>query len=121
MVRLLDFAHLSGKLSPSARDLCGQPYRARPILLSADNLPGHIHTLLGILGVEIGPDLFGVLRGEHRAPHHHPAGQALLMVSSMLFRVVVIRADSPTRGAWCFRTASATAAGSTSFPRSMTV
>ena len=41
------------------------------------NRLGDIRRGLGVPGVKIRPDLFGVLLGQHRAAHHHLAGEVL--------------------------------------------
>ncbi len=41
------------------------------------NRLGDIRRGFGVPGVKICPDLFGVLLGQHRAAHHHLAGEVL--------------------------------------------
>ena len=52
----------------------GAPAKA---LAPDQNRLGDIRRGLGVPGVKICPDLFGVLLGQHRAAHHHLAGEVL--------------------------------------------
>lgn len=92
--------------------------------LHSKELLGDVGAALGVLGVPVRAD-FSAYSGVSTAPptmilQSSCAACRAAMVSSMLFRVVVIRAERPTRCTSFSRTVSTTVSTGTSRPRSST-